>query len=65
VLARDAEAEHSANLGREGINHVSKALARGRESLGEFENYGERLYVEGLLEIDRRRKEVLSGLQWN
>lgn len=61
MAARDAEAEHSANLGREGINHVSKALTRGRESLGEFENYGERLYVEGLLEIDRRRRQVRSG----
>ena len=39
---------------------MSKALTRGRESLGEFENYGERLYVEGLLEIDRRRREVRS-----
>ena len=37
---------------------MSKALTRGREALGEFENYGERLYVEGLLEIDRRRREV-------
>ena len=56
--ARDVEADHSANLGREGINHVSKALTRGRESLGEFENYGERLYVEGLLEMDRRRQQA-------
>ena len=37
---------------------MSRALTRGRESLGEFENYGERLYVEGLLEMDRRRKQV-------
>lgn len=43
---------------REGINPVSKALTRSRDTLGDFENYGERLYVEGLLEIDRRKKQV-------
>ncbi len=56
-------------MGKEGINHVSRALTRGRESLGEFENYGERLYVEGLLEMDRRRKQArspsaLTGPTW-
>ena len=43
---------------------MSKALTRGRESLGEFENYGERLYVEGLMEIDRRRREVREMQSW-
>ena len=48
------------DISREGINPVSKALTRSRDSLGEFENYGERLYVEGLLEINRRKKQVLE-----
>lgn len=36
---------------------VSAQMMRDRDR-GEFENYGERLYVEGLLELERKKAVV-------
>lgn len=39
---------------------VSQELMKGRNN-GDYENYGERLYVEGLLELQKKRQLVSQG----
>ena len=55
--ARDAELELTRQASRHSMTWVSQELMKGR-TCGEYGNYGERLYVEGMLEHERKKAAV-------
>lgn len=59
--ARDAEMELTRQASRHSMTWVSQELMKGRTG-GEYGNYGERLYVEGMLEHERKKAAVCSFL---
>ncbi|DBA69215.1 TPA: hypothetical protein ACH3X2_013046 [Trebouxia sp. C0005] len=72
--ARDAETNLNAQASRHSMTWVSQELTKGRNN-GEYSNYGERLYVEGMLEQekkkaaaelaqDEREAAELAGITW-
>lgn len=54
---RDAEMELTRQASRHSMTWVSQELMKGRTS-GEYGNYGERLYVEGMLEHEKKKAAV-------
>lgn len=57
IRARDAETNLSAQASRHSMTWVSQELTKGRNN-GEYSNYGERLYVEGMLEHEKKKAAV-------
>lgn len=57
MYCRDEELERSMQPSQSTMTWVSAQMMRDRDR-GEFENYGERLYVEGLLELERKKALV-------
>ncbi len=55
--ARDAETNLNAQASRHSMTWVSQELTKGRNN-GEYSNYGERLYVEGMLEHEKKKAAV-------
>lgn len=55
--ARDAEASLNAQVSGHRMTWVSQELTKGRTT-GEYSNYGERLYVEGMLEHEKKKAAV-------
>ena len=58
---RDAAVDDTIESSHRAMTRVSRQLARGRTA-GEYSNYGERLYAEGLMELEKRRA-LVSGEQ--
>ena len=54
---RDRTIDLTAQISAHSITWVSEQLMKGRNS-GNYGNYGERLYVEGLMELEKRRAAV-------
>lgn len=55
--ARDAEMSLNAQASSHRMTWVSQELTKGRTT-GEYRNYGERLYVEGMLEHEKKKAAV-------
>ena len=55
--ARDAEMSLNAQGSSHRMTWVSQELTKGRTT-GEYSNYGERLYVEGMLEHEKKKAAV-------
>ena len=55
--ARDAEMSLNAQASSHRMTWVSQELTKGRTA-GEYRNYGERLYVEGMLEHEKKKAAV-------
>lgn len=55
--ARDAEVRLNAQASSRKMTWVSKELTKGRNT-GEYSNYGERLYVEGMLDNEKKKAAV-------
>lgn len=55
--ARDAKTDLTMQASRHSMTWVSQELTKGRNN-GEYSNYGERLYVEGMLEHEKKRAAV-------
>ena len=56
-LHRDAAIDKEAQKSGHVISWVSKQLMRDRNT-GDFQNYGERLYVEALHDLERKQADV-------
>lgn len=56
-FCRDAEIAQTAQTSKNSMTWVSHELMKGR-STGEYDNYGERLYVEGVLEREKKKASV-------
>lgn len=59
LLARDAEIDMCMQSARKGMNFVSAELMRARDAAG-YSSYCERLYAEGLEDLEKRRRRVRS-----
>ena len=59
--ARDAETNLTAQASRHSMTWVSQELTKGRNN-GEYSNYGERLYVEGMLDHEKKKAAVRACL---
>ena len=55
--ARDAEVKLNAQASSHKMTWVSQELTKGRNT-GEYSNYGERLYVEGMLDNEKKKAAV-------
>jgi hypothetical protein len=58
AVQREEEIRMQLESQRENIGWVSRELAASR-TVGEYLNYGERLYVEGVVERERKLQEAL------
>lgn len=59
---RDAEIDMRMRTARKGMNFVSAELMRARDK-GAFSSYGERLYVGGLEDLEKRKRMVILPTQ--
>ena len=57
---RDEEIDKQLQTSSHVISWVSKQLMRDRNT-GDFQNFGERLYVEALHDLERKEAEVSCG----
>ena len=55
--ARDDEMSLNAQASSHKMTWVSQELTKGRNT-GEYSNYGERLYVEGMLDNEKKKAAV-------
>ena len=62
AACRDRNIDLTAQISAHSITWVSEQLMKGRNS-GNYGNYGERLYVEGLMELEKRRAAVRAWHQ--
>ena len=58
LVCRDAEIDMTCQLSKHSITWVSEQLMKGRANSSNFNNYGERLYVEGLVELEKKKALV-------
>ena len=59
--ARDAEIDLCMQSARKGMNFVSAELMRARDAAG-YSSYCERLYAEGLEDLEKRKRRVRGAL---
>ena len=54
---RDEEVDKDLQISHNSITWVSRKMTEGRDT-GDFNNYGVRLYTEGLKDLEKRRSLV-------